>query len=49
MTIPNQFVFYLHNQYWLLSIKISLEVKALTKINYKTTDETKDGPIYSNY
>ena len=47
--IPNQFAFYLHNHYWLLSIKKSLEAKDLTKINHKTTEEIKDGPIYNNY
>ena len=29
--IPYQFVFYLHNHYWLLSVKVSLEAKDLTK------------------
>ena len=49
ITIPNQFVFYLRNHYWLLFVKTSLEPKDLTKINHKTTEETKDGPIYNNY
>ena len=49
IAIPNQFVFYLRNHYWLLSVKTSLEAKDLTKINHKTTEETKDGPIYNNY
>ena len=43
--ILNLFVFYLHNHYWLLSVKSSLEAKDLTKINHKATKETKDGPI----
>ena len=47
--IPNQFVFYLHNHYWLLFVKTSLESKDLTKISHKTTEETKDGPICNNY
>ena len=46
ITIQNQFVFYLCNHYWLLSVKTSLEAKDLTKINHKTTEETKDGPNY---
>ena len=49
ITIPNQFAFYLHNHYWLLSVKTSLEAKDLTKINHETTEGTKDGPIYNNY
>ena len=49
ITIPNQFAFYLHNHYWLLSVKTSLEVKDLTKINHETTEGAKDGPIYNNY
>ena len=40
ITIQNQFVFYLCNHCWLLSVKTSLEAKDLTKINHKTTEET---------
>ena len=49
ITIPNQFAFCLRNHYWLLSVKTSLEAKYLTKIDHKTTEETKDEPIYNNY
>ena len=49
ITIPNQFAFCLRNHYWLLSVKTSLEAKYLTKINHKTTEETKDEPICNNY
>ena len=49
ITIPNQFAFYLRNHYWLLSVKTSLEAKYLTKIDHKTTEETKQEPIYNNY
>ena len=49
VTISNQLVFCLRNHYWLLPVKTSLEAKDFTKINHKTTEETKDGPIYNNY
>ena len=49
ITIPNQFAFCLRNHHWLLSVKTSLEAKYLTKINHKTTEETKDEPICNNY
>ena len=49
ITISHQFAFYLRNHYWLLSSKTSLEAKSLTKIDHKTTEETKDEPIYNNY
>ena len=41
--------FFLRNHHWLLSVKTSLEAKYLTKINHKTTEETKDEPICNNY
>ena len=40
---------FLHNHYWLLSVKTSLKAKYLTKSNHKTTEETKDEPICNNY
>ena len=49
ITIPNQFAFCLRNHYWLPSVKTSLEAKYLTKINHKTTEETKDEPICNNH
>ena len=49
ITIPNQSVFYLRSHYWLLFVKTSLEPTDLTKINHKTTEETKNGPINNNY
>ena len=49
ITISNQFAFRLRNHYWLLSVKTSLEAKYLTKINHKTTEQTKDEPICNNY
>ena len=49
VTIPNQFVLCLRYHYWLVSVKTSLEAKYLTKINHKTTEETRDEPICNNY
>ena len=40
ITIPNQFVFYFRNHFWLLFVKKLLEPKDLPKINR---------PIYNNY
>ena len=48
ITILNYFLLYLHIHYWLLSVKFPLKVEDLTKINHKTTKETKGRPIYSN-